>query len=205
MREIKADLLTLHDPAAAAIVYDELATDARAQGVPHVVAFATWAGVLARHYSSPRDVEAEARHAVELCRAQGQPSAHATSLCVLALVLVERDPAQALQLLDEASEVAAPMRDRFIHLRIRLVRARVEIELAESSAGPIAASAITEVFDEVARTADVASRWQLFAMAGYLLVHRPAADVATVVGIFEAARRREQPPPMARRRRPSTR
>ena len=185
VREIKADLLTLHDPAAAAAVYDELAADATAQGLAHVVAFATWAGVLARHYSSPRDVEADARHAVELCRAQGQPSAFATSLCVLALVLVERYPAQALQLLDEASEVA-PMRDRFIPLRIHLVRARVEIELAESSAGPIAASAITEVFDEVARTADVTSRWQLFAMAGYLLVHRPAADVATVVGIFEA-------------------
>ena len=42
------------------------------------------------------------------------------------------------------------------------------------------------MFDELARTSDLASRWQLFAMAAYLLVHRPAADVATVVGIFEA-------------------
>ena len=67
-----------------------------------------------------------------------------------------------------------------------MIRARVEIELAKSSAGPIAAAAISEVFDELARTSDLASRWQLFAMAGYLLVHRPAAGVATVVGIFEA-------------------
>ena len=42
------------------------------------------------------------------------------------------------------------------------------------------------MFDELARTSDLASRWQLFAMAAYLLVHRPAADVATVVGIFKA-------------------
>ena len=79
----------------------------------------------------------------------------------------------------------APVRDRFTPLRIALVRARVEIELAGSSAGPIAAAAIAQVFDELASTSDIASRWQLFAMAGYLLAHRPAADVATVVGIFE--------------------
>ena len=42
------------------------------------------------------------------------------------------------------------------------------------------------MFDELARTSDLASRWQIFAMAAFLLVHRPAADVATVVGIFEA-------------------
>jgi hypothetical protein len=36
----------------------------------------------------------------------GQPSSHATSLCVLALVLVERDPMQSLLLLDEASAIA---------------------------------------------------------------------------------------------------
>ena len=134
----------------------------------------------------PRDVEAEARHAVEVCRAHGQPVAYASSLCVLALVLVERDPAGGRALLDEASEVIAPVRDRFTPLRIQLIRARVEIELAGSSAGPIAASAITQVFDELARTSDLASRWQIFAMAAFLLVHRPAADVATVVGIFEA-------------------
>lgn len=58
--------------------------------------------------------------------------------------------------------------------------------MAKSSAGTIAASAVSKVFDELARTDDLASRWQLFAMAAYLLVHRPAADVATVVGIFKA-------------------
>ena len=98
----------------------------------------------------------------------------------------ERDPAEARQLLVEAAEAAAPVRDRFLHLRIQLVRARVDIELARSSAGPIAASAIRQVFDELARTSDLARRWQIFAMAAFLLVHRPAADVATVVGIFEA-------------------
>jgi predicted ATPase/DNA-binding SARP family transcriptional activator len=125
---IKADLLSLRDPAAASVVYDELASAARAQGAPSVVNFATWAGVLTRHYSSPDD--AEARHAVELCQAYDQPSSHATSLCVLALVLVERDPIQARRLLDEASVIAASIRDRFIPLRIQLIRARVEIELA---------------------------------------------------------------------------
>jgi hypothetical protein len=121
-----------------------------------------------------------------VCRVHGQPSSHATSLCVLAFVLVERDPLQARLLLDEASEIVAPIRDRFIRLRIQLIRARVEIELANSSAGPIAAEAISQVFNELARTSDLASRWQIFAMAAYLLVHRPPADVATVVGIFEA-------------------
>ena len=142
--------------------------------------------MLTRHYSSPQDVEPEARHAVEVCRAHGQPSSHATALCVLAFVLVERDPVQARQLLDMASEIVAPVRDRFAPLRIQLIRARVDIELARSSAGTIAASAVSKVFDELARTSDLASRWQLFAMAAYLLVHRPAADVATVVGIFTA-------------------
>ncbi len=184
--EIKADMLSLRDPAAAFVVYDELAAAARAQGAPSVVTFATWAGVLTRHYSSSQDFEAEARDAVEVCRAYGQPSAHATSLCVLALVLVERDPIQSRRLLDEASAIAAPIHDRFVQLRIQLIRARVEIELANSSAGSIAAAAISQVFDELARTSDLASRWQLFAMAAYLLVHRPAADVATVVGIFKA-------------------
>jgi predicted ATPase/DNA-binding SARP family transcriptional activator len=186
VRAIKADLLTMRDPAAAVVVYDEMAAAARAQGAPGIVAYATWAGVLTRYYSSPDDVEAEARHAVEVCRVHGQPSSHATSLCVLAFVLVERDPLQARLLLDEASEIVAPIRDRFIRLRIQLIRARVEIELANSSAGPIAAEAISQVFNELARTSDLASRWQIFAMAAYLLVHRPPADVATVVGIFEA-------------------
>jgi predicted ATPase/DNA-binding SARP family transcriptional activator len=186
VRATKADLLTLREPAAAVVVYDELAADARTQGATSVVNYATWAGVLTRHYSSPQDVEARARHAVELCRVHGQPSAHATSLCVLALVLVERDPFQARHLLDEAAEIAGPIRDRFLQLRIQLIRARVEIELANSSAGPIAAAAISQVFAELARTSDLASRWQIFAMAGFLLVHRPAADVATVVGIFKA-------------------
>jgi hypothetical protein len=142
--------------------------------------------VLTRHYSSPRDVEARARRAVELCRAQGQPTAHATSLCVLALVLVERDPIGARDLIDEASRIASPIRDRFTQLRIQMIRARVEIEVSKSSAGPIAAAAISEVLNELARTSELASRWQLLAMAGYLLVHRSAADVATVVGIFNA-------------------
>ena len=186
VRVIKAELLTLRDPAAAVVVYDELAADARTQGAPDIVNFATWAGVLTRYYSSPQDLEAEARHAVEMCRAHGQPSACASSLCVLALVLVERDPNQARQLLEEASAIAAPVRDRFTQLRIQMIRARVEIELAESSAGTIAASAVSQVFDELARTSDLASRWQIFAMAAYLLVHRPAADVASVVGIFQA-------------------
>ena len=53
VRATKAELLTLRDPAAAVVVYDELAADARAQGLPNLVAFATWAGVLMRHYSSP--------------------------------------------------------------------------------------------------------------------------------------------------------
>jgi hypothetical protein len=188
VRAVKADLLTLRDPAAAAAVYDEMTAEASAQGAQSFVAFATWARALTRHYSGPDDVEAEARHAVELCRALGQPTACASSLCVLALVLVERDPAQARGLLVEAAEIAAPVRDRFIQLRIQLYRARVEIELAESSVGPIAASAIREVFDALSRTSDLASRWQIFAMAGFLLVHRPAADVATVVGIFDARR-----------------
>ncbi len=186
VRLVKANLLTLHDPAAAVVAYEELAADAKARDAPHLFLFATWARLLARHYSSPEDLEAETRHAVELCRAQGQPTAYASSLCVLALVLVERDPVQARQLLVEASEIAAPVRDRFTLLRIMLIRARVEIEQAESSAGPIAASAITQVFDELARTGDLASRWQIFAMAAFLLAHRPAADVATVVGIFQA-------------------
>ena len=95
VRSIQADLLAMHDPAAAVVVYDEMAAEARAQGEPGIVAYATWAGVLTRHYSSARDVEAEARHAVEVCRAHGQPSSRATSLCVLAFVLVERDPVQA--------------------------------------------------------------------------------------------------------------
>ena len=33
---------------------------------------------------------------------------------------------------------------------------------------------------------DLGSRWQIIAMAANLLVHRPAVDVATVVGIFAA-------------------
>ena len=142
--------------------------------------------MLTRYYSSPDDVEAAARHAVEVCRAHGQPTSYASSLCVLALVLIERDPIQARQLLDEASEIAAPVRDRFAPLRIQMIRARVEIELAGTFAGPIAAATVSQVFDELARTSDVASRWQSFAMAAYLLVHRPAVDVATVVGIFDA-------------------
>ncbi|MGH9272942.1 MAG: BTAD domain-containing putative transcriptional regulator [Ilumatobacteraceae bacterium] len=186
VRAIKGDLLTMHDPAAAVVVYDEMAAEAREQGAPHVVAFATWAAVLTRHYSSPHDVEADARHAVEVCRAHGQPVAYASSLCVLALVLVERHPGQSRRLLDEAAEIAAPVRDRFTQLRIQLIRARVEIEQVDSPAGPIAALAIGQVFDELARTSDLASRWQFFAMAAFLLAHRPAADVATVVGIFEA-------------------
>ena len=187
VRTIKADLLTLHDPAAAAEEYGRVAAEARAQGgSPHVVAFATWAQVLTRYYSSARNVEAEARRAVEICRAQGQPVAYASSLCVLALVLVERDPAGAQGLLAEAAEVIAPVRDRFTQLRIQLIRARIEIEQAESSAGSIAASAITQVFEELARTSDLTSRWQIFAMAAFLLVHRSADDVATVVGVFEA-------------------
>jgi len=185
VRAIQGDILAMSDPAAAVVAYDTLATEARAQGAPGLVAFATWAGVLSRHYAGVGDLEGRARAAVELCRAHGQPTAYASSLCVLALVLLERDPMQARRLLDEATAVAAPVRDRFTQLRIELIRARVEIELAGSSAGPIAASAVTQVFDELARTSDLASRWQLFAMAGYLLVHRPAADVATVVGIFE--------------------
>jgi predicted ATPase/DNA-binding SARP family transcriptional activator len=184
---VKADLLTLRDPAAAVVVYDELAADAQREGAVDVVDFATWAGVLTRYYSSADDdLEERARRAVEMCRAHGQPSAYASALCVLALVLVESDPSQSRQLLDEAAEVAAPVRDRFTQLRIRMVRARVEIEFADSTTGRIAAAAVSQVFDELARTGDVASRWQLFAMAGYLLVHRRAADVATVVGIFEA-------------------
>ena len=99
-----------------------------------------------------------------MCRAHGQPSSHATALCVLAFVLVERDPVQARQLLDMASEIVAPVRDRFAPLRIQLIRARVDIELARSSAGTIAASAVSKVFDELARTSDLASRWQLFAI-----------------------------------------
>ena len=50
----KADLLTLHDPAAAVVVYEQMAAEARLQGAPNLVAFATWAAVLTRHYSSPR-------------------------------------------------------------------------------------------------------------------------------------------------------
>jgi hypothetical protein len=67
-----------------------------------------------------------------------------------------------------------------------MIRARAEIELAGSAAGPIVVAAVSQVFDELARTSDLASRWQMFAMAAYLLVQRPAADVATVVGIFHA-------------------
>ncbi len=188
VRFVQAELLAMHDPAAAAVAYDEMAAEASTQGEPGIVAYAHWAGVLTRHYSTSRDVAAEARRAVEVCRAHGQPSSHATALCVLAFVLVERDPVRARQLLDEASGIVAPVRDRFTPLRIQLIRARADIELAKSSAGTIAASAVTKVFDELARTSDLASRWQLFAMAAYLLVHRPAADVATVVGIFKARR-----------------
>jgi predicted ATPase/DNA-binding SARP family transcriptional activator len=185
VRVTEADILASIDPPAAVVAYDRLAAEAMAQGVPSLVAFATWAGVLSRHYSGLGDLEDRARAAVEMSRAHGQPSAVASSLCVLALVLLEGDPVEARQLLDEAAAVIAPVRDRFTPLRIALVGARVEIELAGSSAGPIAAAAIAQVFDELASTSDVASRWQLFAMAGYLLAHRPAADVATVVGIFE--------------------
>ena len=117
VREIKADLLTLHDPAAAVVVYDELAADARAQGAPHVVAFATWAGVLTRHYSSPRTSKGGPATPSSCAGPTASRSAFASSLCVLALVLVERDPNQARQLLDEAAEVAAPVRDRFTPLR----------------------------------------------------------------------------------------
>jgi hypothetical protein len=70
--------------------------------------------------------------------------------------------------------------------RTRSEGAAVEIELAKSSAGPIAASAISQLFDELARTSDLATRWQIFTAAAPLLLHRPAADVATVVGIFKA-------------------
>ena len=185
VRVVEADILASRDPAAAVVAYDAVAAEARAQGAPGLVAFATWAGVLTRHYAGLTDLEGRARDAVEMARAHGQPTALASSLCVLALVLLERDPIQARQLLDEAAAVIAPVRDRFTPLRIALVRARVEIELAGSSAGPIAAAAIAQVFDELASTSDIASRWQMFAMAGYLLAHRPAADVATVVGIFE--------------------
>jgi hypothetical protein len=188
VRMIKADLLAMHDPAAAVVVCDEVAAEARAHGEPGVVAYATWAGVLTRHYSSANDVEAEARHAVDVCRTHGQPSAHATSLCALALVLVERDPVQARQLLDEASEVASQVRDGFLPLRIQLIRARADIELARSSAGTIAVSAVSKVFDDLARAGGLVGRWELFSMAAHLLVHRPCADVATVVGIFNARR-----------------
>jgi hypothetical protein len=188
VRMIKADLLAMHDPEAAVVVCDQVAAEARAHGEPGVVAYATWAGVLTRHYSSPDDVEAEARHAVDVCRTHGQPSAHATSLCALALVLVERDPVQARQLLDQASEVAAQVRDGFLPLRIQLIRARADIELARSSAGEIAVSAVSKVFDDLARAGGLVGRWELFSMAAHLLVHRPAADVATVVGIFNARR-----------------
>ncbi len=185
VRVIEADILASRDPAAAAAAYDAVADAARAQRAPGLVAFATWAGVLTRHYAGVTDLEARAREAVEMARAHGQPTALASSLCVLALVLLEQDPIQARQQLDEATAVIAPVRDRFTPLRIALVRARVEIELAGSSAGPIAAAAIAQVFDGLVSNSDIASRWQLFAMAGYLLAHRPAADVATVVGIFE--------------------
>jgi predicted ATPase len=186
VRSIKGMLLTMHDPAAAVAVYDELATDARAQGVPDLVAVASWAGVLARHFSNSADVEAAARHAVAVCRAHGQPSAHASSLFVLALVLIKRDPAQARQVLIEAYDIAAPTRDRWTLLWIQMVRAAVYIELAKSQVGPIATSAITQLFDELARTSALATRWQIFGAAAPLLLHRPAADVATVVGIFKA-------------------
>lgn len=186
VRLVRANLLTMLDPAAAVVVYEELAADATAQGATYLVAVATWARVFSRFYSSPEDIEAEARHAVEVCRAQGQPSVYASSLCVLALALVERDPVQARRLLVEAAAVVAPMRDRFLLLRIQLIQARVEIELAESSAAPIAESAISQVFEELARAGDLASRWQLFATAAFLVLHRPAADVATVAGIFGA-------------------
>jgi predicted ATPase/DNA-binding SARP family transcriptional activator len=186
VRLVKANMLTMHDPAAAVVVYEEVAAEASAQDAPHLVAFAAWARVLARYYSSSEDLEGEARHAVEMCRGLGQPSGYASSLCVLALVLVERDPMQARQLLVEASEIAAPMRDRFTLLRIQVIGARVEIELADSSASEIATAAIKQVVNELAETGDLASRWQFFAMAAFLLVHRPAADVATVVGIFQA-------------------
>jgi hypothetical protein len=182
---IEADILALRDPSAAVVAYDALAADAKAQGVPSVVTFATWAGVLTRHYAGETGLEARAREAVEMCRADGQPSAYASSLCVLALVMLERDPIAARELLDEAAAVIAPVRDRFTQLRVELVQARVEIELAGSAAGPLAASALAQVFEALARTGDLASRWQLFAMAAYLLAFRPAPDVATVVGIFE--------------------
>jgi predicted ATPase len=186
VRSIKGMLLTMHEPAAAVAVYDELAADARAQNAPDLVAVAAWAAVLARHFSSSDDVEAEARHAVAVCRAHGQPSAHASSLFVLALVLIGRDPGQARQLLIEAYELAAPTRDRWVLLWIQMIRARVDIELAKSPAGPMATSAITQLFDELARTSSLATRWQIFGAAAPLVLQRPAADVATVVGIFKA-------------------
>jgi predicted ATPase len=186
VRSIKGMLLTMHDPAAAVAVYDELAADARAQSAPDLVAVASWAAVLARHFSSSDDVEAEARNAVAACRAHGQPSAHASSLFVLALVLIKRDPVQARQLLIDAYDIAAPTRDRWNLLWIQMIRASVEIELAKSPSGPMAKSAITEIFDELARTSSLATRWQIFGAAAPLLLHRSAADVATVVGIFKA-------------------
>ena len=108
-------------------------------------------------------------------------------MCVLALVLVERDPAQALQLLDEASEVAAPMRDRFIplaHPAWSERGSRSSWPDRPPARSPRRRSRRCSTSSPEQR--DVASRWQLFAMAAYLLVHGPAADVATVAGIFEA-------------------
>ena len=168
-------------------MYDELAAEARAQGAP--------ARRRVRHLGrrvdaalqpAPRTSRREARDAVEMCRAHGQPIG-------ARLVPVRAGAGAARARSDPGAPAARRGRRghragaRPVHpaARSQLVRARVEIELAGSSAGPIAASAIAQVFDELARTSDVASRWQLFAMAGYLLVHRPAADVATVVGIFE--------------------
>ena len=106
---------------------------------------------------------------------------------MLALVLVERDPVQARQLLDEASEIAAPIRDRFPPLRIQLIRARVEIELARLVRRPdrrrrrSARCSTSSPEPATSPAAGSSSPW-----LRYLLVHRPAADVATVVGIFEA-------------------
>ena len=54
VRLVRANLLTMLDPAAAVVEYEELAADARAQGAPYLVAFATWARVFSRYYSSPR-------------------------------------------------------------------------------------------------------------------------------------------------------
>ena len=97
-----------------------------------------------------------------MCRVHGQPSSHATSLGALARVLVERDPERACELLDEASQIVSQVRDRFLPLRIQLIRARADIELARSSAGTIAVSAVSKVFDELTRTGDLGIRLVTF-------------------------------------------